>query len=52
MCNNAGLDWIDIDGPFHLVVLMSPVLAFVWLRLARKHIISLQEGELSKWKVE
>ena len=22
MCNNAGLDWIDIDGPFHLVVLM------------------------------
>ena len=45
-------DRFDNDGPFHFAVLMSPMIAFVWLRLARKHVNSLQDGGLSKWKVE
>ena len=46
------LDRLDNDRPFHFAVLMSPMIAFVWLRLARKHVNSLQDGGLSKWKVE
>ena len=50
--SSTWLDRFDEDGPFHFAVLMSPMIAFVWLRLARRHVNSLQDGGSSKWKVE
>lgn len=50
-CVAGGGRCVNGDWPFHLLVGLSPVIAYVWLAFAAKHVDRLQKGGLAKWKV-
>ena len=50
-CVAAGNACAAGDAPFHAAVCLTPVVAFLWLRVAGGHIDRLQKGGKAKWKV-
>jgi PAT family acetyl-CoA transporter-like MFS transporter 1 len=40
------------DTPYYIVVMLSPVIAYAWLRLTRKTIDWLSQAQKSHWRVK
>lgn len=51
-CVSGGGKCVNSDTPFHVAVALSPVVAFLWLSVARRYIDELQTGGMAKWKVK
>lgn len=51
-CVRGGGKCVNGDAPFHVAVALTPVIAFLWLSVARRHIDGLQTGGMAKWKVQ
>jgi len=50
-CAARGGKCVSSDTPFHVAVTLTPVIAYLWLRVARRHIDALQSGGMAKWKI-
>jgi hypothetical protein len=51
-CARGGGKCVNSDTPFHVAVVFTPVVAYLWLSVARRHIDALQTGGMAKWKVQ
>lgn len=51
LCTSRGGTCVDDETAFHFIVILSPLLSYVWLACARQRVVELQGEKLSKWCV-
>ena len=52
LCTSRGGKCVNDEIPFHFIVMLSPILSYLWLVVARQRIVRLQDVGLAKWSAK